>query len=158
MDSQGRNGFPRVLVVDECPDTTQSLTRLLRLWGFGARAASDGPAALELAGSYRPAIVLMDLGLPGMDGFEVARRIRARPAPDRPALVCLSGWCDEEVQRRCLAAGFDLHVSKPADPELLRRLLIVLSMLWEGDGAGRAFRDEVVHDTGVRDRTAGCCS
>jgi len=158
MDSADRQRRPRVLVVDDCPDTVESLARMLRLWGFDATAARDGPGALELADSYRPAVVLMDLGLAGMDGFEVARRISGRPKATRPALVCLSGWCGEDVQRRCLEAGFDLHVSKPADPELLRRLLIVLSVLWEGDGARRPLRSETDHDAGVRDRAAGCYS
>ena len=113
----------RLLVVDDCPDTVQSLSRLLELWGFDALAAGDGASALELAGLHRPGVVLLDLALPGMDGLEFVRRLREEDARPRPLVVCMSGLGDEDVRHRCLEAGCDLHLAKPTDPQALRRLL-----------------------------------
>ena len=113
----------RVLVVEDCPDAAESLARLLSLWGFDALVAGDGGGALELLGWYRPGVVLLDLTLPDMDGLEVARRLRREDGPTRPLVVGLSGWAGEDDRRRCLEAGCDLHVVKPTDPEILRRLL-----------------------------------
>src|SRR5262245_44693669 len=122
-----RNGALRVLVVDDCPDTVEALSQLLRLWGFDSRTAADGACAVEVAVAYRPGVVLLDLALPGMDGLEVVRRLRREHVQPRPLVVCLSGWGGEEVRRRCLEAGCDLHLLKPADPERLRRLLACLA-------------------------------
>src|SRR5690348_1665389 len=97
-----REGEPattlRVLVVDDCPDTTASMAILLQLWGHDVRVAHDGPAALGLADGYRPDVVLLDVGLPGMDGYRVARELRANPRLPRPFLVSLTGH-GEEVHR-----------------------------------------------------------
>jgi two-component system, OmpR family, response regulator len=120
--TNGQGPF-RVLVVDDNPDVTESLARLLGVWGFDARVAGDGDGALELVGSYRPGAILLDLELPGTDGLEVARRLRERHVKPRPLVVCMSGWSGEDVRWRCLEAGCDLHLVKPTDPETLRRLL-----------------------------------
>jgi len=120
----------RVLVVDDCRDTVESLSQLLRLWGFDVRGARDGASALELSGIFRPGVVLLDLTLPDMDGLEVARRLRRDGR--RPLLVCLSGWDGEEVRRRCLDAGCDLYLLKPANPARLRSLLDCLSGVSSG--------------------------
>jgi CheY-like chemotaxis protein len=113
----------RVLVVDDCPDTISSMTRLLQLWGYDTRAAMDGPAALELAAQFRPGVILLDLGLPGMDGCEVARRLRGMPGEGRPVVMSLTGYVGEEERRRSLAAGCDRHLVKPVELETLRGLL-----------------------------------
>jgi len=120
--TNGQGPF-RVLVVDDDPDVTESLARLLNVWGFDSRVVGDGDGALELVGSYRPGAILLDLQLPGDDGLEVARRLRDRPVNPRPFVVCMSGWDGEDLRRRCLEAGCDLHLVKPTDPATLRRLL-----------------------------------
>jgi CheY-like chemotaxis protein len=113
----------RVLVVDDCPDTGESYRSLLRLWGYDARVAADGASALAAYEDYHPDVVFLDLGMPGMDGCEVARRLRARQGRRRLFLVCLSGWASDEDRRRSKEAGCDAHWAKPADPEALHRLL-----------------------------------
>jgi CheY-like chemotaxis protein len=114
----------RVLVVDDCPDTTGSFAALLALWGHDVRVAADGPQALETARRYQPHIVVLDIGLPGgMDGFEVARRLRELPNRWRTIVICVSGYGREEDRRRSRLAGCDYHFVKPTDPEELQRLL-----------------------------------
>ncbi len=113
----------RVLVVDDCPDTTASLSWLLESWGHDVRVAHEGHAALEEARAYRPHVVLLDIGLPGMNGYDVAGRLRALPGLEQVSLICLSGYAAQEDRRRSQEAGFDRHFAKPADPEGLQRLL-----------------------------------
>jgi len=113
----------RVLVVDDSVDMCTTTARLVELWGHDARIAGDGPAALARAAEYRPDVVLLDLGLPGMDGCEVARRLRIQMAPSQPLVVSLSGYTGAEYSRRALEAGCTLHWIKPAEPEELRLLL-----------------------------------
>jgi len=124
MDASHRPAPSRVLVVDDCPDTLESLGLLLRLWGFDALTAPDGESALEQADSYRPAVVLLDLTLTDMDGFELTRRLRAGGVP---TVVAVSGWVGEEVRQRCLDAGCHLHLCKPVEPGVLRPLLLRLA-------------------------------
>jgi PAS domain S-box-containing protein len=112
----------KVLVVDDHPDAADSLAMLLRLEGHQVRVARNGPAALEAAQAEVPDVVLLDLGMPGMDGFEVARRLRRGPA-SHVLIAALTGWGQEEDRRRTREAGFDHHLVKPADPNDLRQLL-----------------------------------
>ncbi|HZP89095.1 MAG TPA: ATP-binding protein [Burkholderiales bacterium] len=105
----------RVLVVDDNVDSAQSLATLLELQGHAVRYAYDGHAALEAAAQFRPQIVLLDIGLPGMDGFEVARRLRANVETAGAALVALTGYGQAEDRVRSKAAGFDHHLTKPVD-------------------------------------------
>jgi signal transduction histidine kinase/ActR/RegA family two-component response regulator len=112
----------RVLVVDDCVDAAESLAVLLNLWGHEVHVAHDGTAALEVAAACRPEVVLLDLGLPGMDGYEVARRLRARPGPC-PLLVALTGYARAGDRRRTREAGFHEHLAKPVDLEALEVLL-----------------------------------
>ena len=112
----------RVLVVEDSSDARESTALLFRLWGCDTRVAADGAAALVIAADYRPDIILLDIGLPGMDGLEVARRLRGLAATARPLVVSVSGYAAEEDHRRALEAGCDLAWAKPADPEDLRRL------------------------------------
>jgi CheY-like chemotaxis protein len=114
----------RVLVVEDDTDTAESLRQLLVLYGHAAEVARDGPAALDLAGRFRPDVVLLDIGLAGgMDGLEVARRLGACPDGKAPLLVAVTGRDQPEDRRRSELAGIHLHLVKPADPEMLRSLL-----------------------------------
>jgi CheY-like chemotaxis protein len=113
----------RVLVIDDYPDTAETLATLLHMWGFEARIAHDGPTGLAVADSYRPQVVLLDIGMPRMTGFDVARTLRQRSAFSDTFIVSLSGHCQESDYRLAQEAGCDLHLAKPVEPEILRRLL-----------------------------------
>jgi CheY-like chemotaxis protein len=112
----------RVLVVDDCPDTTAALAILLRCWSHDVRVAHDGPAALETAAGFRPDVVLLDVGLPGMDGYEVARRLRGEVGLARALLVAVTGY-GQEADRLSREAGCDRHLLKPVDLDALQGLL-----------------------------------
>src|SRR5207253_1402961 len=96
-------------------------------WGHTVYAAPDGPAALGAAASFQPDVALLDLGLPRMDGLELARRVRQVPGLTALPLVALTGYGQEEDRRRCHTAGFQFHFLKPVDPELLRQFLVNLA-------------------------------
>jgi PAS domain S-box-containing protein len=114
----------RILIVDDNPDAANSLARLLtRLWHQDVQVAHDGPAALAAAQAFRPDVILLDIGMPGMDGYEVAQRLRRQPEFATTLLVALTGWGQEEDRRRSQDAGIDHHLVKPADPEILREML-----------------------------------
>jgi two-component system, sensor histidine kinase len=112
----------RVLVVDDNQDAAASLGMLLKLLGADVRVVNDGLSALEILPSYRPTVVLLDIGMPGMDGYEVARRIRQQPECRDVMLIALTGWGQEEDRRRTSQAGFDHHLLKPADIAALKAL------------------------------------
>jgi CheY-like chemotaxis protein len=114
---------PCVLIVDDCPTAADSAALLLKRWGYRAVLAYDGPSALAAALTQPPAAVLLDIGMPGMDGYEVARRLRGRPWTERALLIALTGYGQEEDMRRCWEAGFDLHLLKPYEPEELHGVL-----------------------------------
>jgi CheY-like chemotaxis protein/nitrogen-specific signal transduction histidine kinase len=103
----------RALCVDDDPEVAESLAQLLRDLGCEAIVAHSGPQALGLAQSHRPALVLLDLSLPGMDGYELARRLRQQPGLEPAVLVAVSGYGDDEERRRSRAAGIDQHLVKP---------------------------------------------
>jgi signal transduction histidine kinase/DNA-binding response OmpR family regulator len=113
----------RVLVVDDNQDVADSLTIILRQQGHEVRAAHDGLAALKLAQGYKPQVVLLDIGLPGLDGYEVARRLRALPELQGALLIALTGYGQPEARRTALSAGFDVHLVKPVDPQTLTDLM-----------------------------------
>jgi signal transduction histidine kinase/CheY-like chemotaxis protein len=113
----------RVLVIDDNVDAAESAKMLLSLLGQEAEAAYSGTEALERLASFRPDLVLVDLGMPGMDGYEVARRIRNMGDLQNVRIVALSGYGQPEDRRRTAAAGFDDHLVKPVDSELLEQLL-----------------------------------
>ena len=123
MDGAREDGGPRVLVVDDDADTADSLVLLLTLWGCRAAAAYDGRAAAGAALATRPDVVVLDLGLPGLDGYEVARRLRVAPGLEKVRLIAVSGFGREEDRERSRAAGFDHHLLKPVEPDVLRDLL-----------------------------------
>lgn len=113
----------RVLVVDDNIDNAESLAALLELLGYRVAMAHDGAVALELAGAFRPDVVFLDIGLPGMSGHDVARRIRAQPGGDAVFLVAVTGWGQAEDVQRSEESGFDRHVVKPVTFAALREIL-----------------------------------
>jgi CheY-like chemotaxis protein len=113
----------RILVVDDNKDAADSLGMLLGLDGHEVRVAYAGRAALEMAHAFKPQIAILDLGLPDLSGYDVARLLRQDPALGTVELIALTGWGQEEHKRRALEAGFDHHVTKPVDLELLATLL-----------------------------------
>ncbi len=113
----------RVLLVDDNVDATESLAMLLRLWGHDVATAHDGPAALRAAQAQPPRVALLDIGLPGMDGYELAGRMRALPGSSDLVLVALTGWGQEDDRRRSQEAGFNHHLIKPVELADLQRLL-----------------------------------
>ena len=117
-------GTPRrILVVDDNADSVASMKMLLGLWGHEVHTAHDGPTALEQARALRPDLVLLDIGLPGMNGYQVASSLRAMPETHRAVLAALTGLGLEEDRQRAFAAGFDQHITKPVSREELRELL-----------------------------------
>jgi CheY-like chemotaxis protein len=113
----------RVLVVEDDRLVAESMLELLRAWAYDVRLATTAPAALELVPTFRPDVVLLDLSLPGMDGLELARTLRARPAATTPVLIALTGYGEEQDRAASRAAGIDHHLVKPVEIDELRRLL-----------------------------------
>jgi CheY-like chemotaxis protein len=113
----------RVLVVDDCPDNRNTLDMLLRAVGHEVLLAADGPSALEAFRASRPHVVILDIALPGLDGWEVARRLREQEGSGPVLLVALTGYGRKEDEARSRQAGFDVHLTKPVDLEDLRLLL-----------------------------------
>ncbi len=107
----------RVLVIDDNEDAALSMSMLLRTMGAEVCAANDGARGIEAFESFHPGLVFLDLGMPGLDGFETARRLRASPAGQAATIVALPGWGGEDARRRTREAGFDLHMTKPASVE-----------------------------------------
>jgi CheY-like chemotaxis protein len=114
----------RVLVVEDMAIVAEMLITLLELWGHEVQAVKDGPTALVVARTFQPDVVLLDLGLPGMSGFDVARQLR-QEAQRKLFLAAVTGYGDEGVRRRSQEAGFDHHMTKPIDPDDLQALLAV---------------------------------
>jgi CheY-like chemotaxis protein/nitrogen-specific signal transduction histidine kinase len=112
-----------VLVVEDNPDARDTLRMLLELGGHRVETAADGAAALEKALALQPELALIDVGLPTVDGYEVARRIRASHGIRRPYLIALTGYGSPEDRARAVEAGFDRHVVKPVDPETLSEIM-----------------------------------
>ncbi len=113
----------RLLVVDDNQDAADSLAMLLRLQGHEVRVAFSGVAALEMTKTYWPDMVFLDIGMPGMDGYEVARRLRLTPGLENVMLAALTGWGQQEDRRRTAEAGFDHHLVKPPEPAAVEGIL-----------------------------------
>ena len=113
----------RILVVDDSVDSAETLGELLKIWGHEVRLAHDGPGAVAAARDYRPEVVLLDIGLPGMDGFAVATQLRKEGIGGR-MLVALTGYGEQQDKDRAHEAGFDHHLVKPIDPDTLQKLLV----------------------------------
>jgi CheY-like chemotaxis protein len=114
---------PRVLVVDDCLESRSTLCLLLGLWGYECCEARDGPTALLVASLFRPDVVLLDIDLPGMDGYEVGRRLRAVPGLEMARLMAVADCGPDDQGARDGQTGFSDHLVKPLDPEQLRRVL-----------------------------------
>ncbi len=127
--SSGIGGAPacRVLVADDNPDTTEMMRVMLELSGHQVEVAGDGWSAADKAKAFNPHIVILDIGMPRVDGYEAARRIRELLG-DRVVLVALTGWGQDDDKRRSREAGFDHHLTKPPDPETLDRLIVECGM------------------------------
>ena len=113
----------RVLVVDDNRDAALTLTVLLKILGCETQTAYDGMEAVEMDSSFRPEIVLLDIGLPSLNGYEVARRIRQQEHSVDVFLVALTGRDQDEDLQNAKEAGFDRHITKPADVEVLKQLI-----------------------------------
>jgi signal transduction histidine kinase/CheY-like chemotaxis protein len=113
----------RVLIVDDNEDAAESLAMLIEVLGGQSRIALNGQAGLQAVSEFRPDLVLLDIGMPGIDGYETCRRIRLEPFGRDVLIVALTGWGQEQDKRRALDAGFDAHLTKPADPAVLERIL-----------------------------------
>jgi len=113
----------RVLIVDDHEEIVKSLTRLTRSWGHRVEVARDGPTAIEVAERFKPESAILDIGLPGMDGYELERHLRKSFPPDRLRLIAMTGFGDADVQDSCRVAGFDVCVVKPGDIGELQAIL-----------------------------------
>jgi CheY-like chemotaxis protein len=113
---------PRILVVDDWHDTADSLAAVLTLWGYDAEACYDGPEALKIARAYEPYIVLLDIGMPRMDGFQVALALRSIPGL-RTTIIGISGYGGKVCQGSARDAGFDDYLVKPVEIEHLREVI-----------------------------------
>jgi CheY-like chemotaxis protein len=117
----GSSGY-RVLLVDDNADSIEPLSLLLQARGHDTRLATVGEEAIHIAEEFRPDVVLLDIGLPDMDGYEVARRLR-RPEGKSPVLVALTGWSGRDARAKAAEAGFDYHLVKPVNWEELERIV-----------------------------------
>ena len=116
----------RILVVDDSMDAAESTALLLQAWGHEVRVAHDGAGALQAAVDLRPEIVLLDIGLPGMSGYEVAKHLRLRDSSRDALIIAITGYGQDEDRRKALDAGFNRHLTKPVDPAMLRELISAL--------------------------------
>ena len=121
----------RVLIVEDDSDTAATTAMLLRLCGHDCQIAASGEAALETIQTYEPDVMLLDIGLPGLNGLEVAQRLREQARPRRPFLIAITGYDREEDQQRSSAAGIDLHLVKPLDSDQLEKVLTRFKQLFE---------------------------
>jgi CheY-like chemotaxis protein len=117
----------RVLVVDDNRDAALSLALMLRLMGNETQTAHDGQEALDVAAVYQPNLILLDIGMPRLNGYDTARQIRQRPWGKSVRLVALTGWGQDEDRRKSHDAGFDAHMVKPIEPAALEKLLASLA-------------------------------
>jgi CheY-like chemotaxis protein len=116
-----------VLVADDNEDAVRSLAMMLRAMGHEVHTAQDGAEVLEAAAEIMPTLILMDIGMPRMNGYDAARRIREQPWGRTITLVALTGWGLEEDKRLAAEAGFDRHVVKPVESSVLRSILASLT-------------------------------
>jgi CheY-like chemotaxis protein len=112
-----------VLVVDDNRDAATSLAMMLQIMGHDAQTAFDGLQALEIAAEHQPELVLLDIGMPGLNGYETALRIRQQPWGREAVIAALTGWGQDTDRRKSQEAGFDHHMTKPLAPEALKQLL-----------------------------------
>jgi len=112
-----------VAIIEDNPDSREMLREALTIAGFECASADNGPAGLALIDSIKPAVAIVDIGLPGMDGFELARRVRQDDRCESVQLIALTGYGQREDRQRAIDAGFNLHLVKPIDPNVLAAVL-----------------------------------
>jgi DNA-binding response OmpR family regulator len=122
MEATSHAAERRVLVVDDNEDAADSLATLLGVMSYDVRVAYDGPEAIQAADEFAPTVALLDIGLPKLSGYDIARHIR-RTRGDGVLLVAITGWGQEDDRRKAREAGFDHHFTKPADFEVLVELI-----------------------------------
>jgi CheY-like chemotaxis protein len=123
MEPRKAEQTSRILVVDDNVDTARGMAKLLSLLGHDVETAFDGPSAVEAARRFLPDVVLLDIGLPGMSGYEVAEVLRREEFGSRLLVIAVTGYGQEEDRRRSREAGFDYHLVKPVDHDALIALL-----------------------------------
>ncbi len=121
--SSGGSPPLRVLVVEDDSDTAISMALVLRLYGYDAQVVADGRTAIGMASTFRPDAILLDLALPHMDGYRVAKQLREQPCNERPYIIVISGYASAADRQRSAEVGIDLHLAKPVDCEDLHHLL-----------------------------------
>jgi CheY-like chemotaxis protein len=121
-----RAGGRRILVADDDEDSAESLAMLFQLMGHEVRAAQSGTAALEAAAEFRPNLIVLDIGMPGLDGYEVCRRIRQHEWGQAIVIAALTGWARDEDKGRSEEAGFNHYLVKPVDPKALEELIALV--------------------------------
>jgi CheY-like chemotaxis protein len=117
----------RILVADDNPDSAASLSLLLSILGYETRATHDGMEAFEAATEFRPDVALLDIGMPRLNGFDLARRLRGETWGRNIVLIAVTGWGQTEDRQKTLEAGFDHHLVKPVDPTALTKLLATVA-------------------------------
>ena len=122
-EQDGRTGPRRILVADDNADSAASMALLLEILGNEVRTACDGLEAVEVATAFRPDVILMDIGMPRLDGYDACRRIREQPWGQAVVLIALTGWGQDEDVRKSRDAGFNHHLVKPVEPAMLEKLL-----------------------------------
>jgi len=118
----------RILIVDDNRDSVTTLSMLLRRLGHQTFTAFDGEEAIAAARKFKPEVVLLDIGLPKLNGYEVCRWIRAQSENEKVVIIAQTGWGQEETRKKTSDAGFDYHMVKPLDPNTLRKILAKLTM------------------------------
>lgn len=127
----------RVLVVDDYPGAAEAAQQLVELLGHECRTALCGRDALEVVASFDPDVVLLDIGLPDVSGYDVARALRSRETTRRAFIVALTGWATAEDRAKSIAAGIDVHLRKPPQADAIAEVLARASRVRETDRAGR---------------------
>jgi len=113
----------RILLADDNEDFASSMATMLEAFGHEVRVANDGPRALAQATDFKPDFAFLDIGLPGLNGYDLARELRALPLMPRPILVAITGWGQESYKQRARDAGFDHHLVKPVEFQQIREIL-----------------------------------
>jgi CheY-like chemotaxis protein len=130
----------RILVVDDQPENADSLVRLLAMLGYDAKAVYDGHQAIDHAADFLPDMIFIDIGMPGIDGYQTVSSIRAHKECAHAILIALTGWTKSEDKQHAYENGFDLHVAKPMSMETLKELLTLLDPTQTESTASKIYR------------------